>query len=837
MLSISSRAAAGSNIRAYLEGELDGASRGAEDYYTESGQRPGRWIGSGAAELGLAGEVQPEAFDRLAAGFHPDTNEPLVQRAGEHHRPGWDLTFSAPKSVSVVWGIADREQREAIERAHTHAVERTLRFAEQQQLFITRRGHDGIERETARPVIGTYVHGTSREADPQLHTHAFVMNVAARSDGSYGTLETKPLYEWKMALGAAYRAELAHELRALGYETAPDSKGSFRLTEVSRDLERHFSKRRAQIEALMSERGTTGAKAAEVAALDTRKAKDAQSATTLRARWRSEALDRGVTTEKLADLTQHAAKGLQPIDSNAVIERVGREHSTFTRADLARAVAEQTQQAGGGLARTAEMMETIAKDEKIVPLNHHRYTTREMLEIERGTLTRAKRLADDTLYRVDRAATEAAINTRPLSEEQRTALEHLTAPSRLSVLEGLAGTGKSHLLGAAREAWEASGYEVRAAALAGKAAKGLQESSGIRAQTLHSLLNDLKTGRDQLTDRTVLVIDEAGMIGSRQFAHLLEEIDEAKAKVVLVGDANQLQPIEAGQLFERIGEEVGSAKLTDIRRQRSALDREMVQAFARGDVRAALDSLRERGRVHAAPDREQAMRELVQDWTAARDARNPGDDVMLGATRADTRALNTLAREGMHERGELQRERVIEAAQGPMVLAQGDRIVITRNAKVLGMMNGDLATVTALTERQGEVEITAQLDGGRTRTWRLSEHPHIEHGYALTAHKAQGASVERAYVLAHESMSGKEWSYVAGSRAREAVHLYAEQHTADDLERIMGHSQKKDTTLDHVPAVPAVAAVPNVPNVPTVAAVPAVPAVPTVAAVPVALEP
>ncbi len=126
----------------------------------------------------------------------------------------------------------------------------------------------------------------------------------------------------------------------------------------------------------------------------------------------------------------------------------------------------------------------------------------------------------------------------------------------------------------------------------------------------------------------------------------------------------------------------------------------------------------------------------------------------------------------------------------PAQTAWGDRIVITRNAKVLGMMNGDLATVTALTERKGQIEIAAKLDEGRLQHWRIAEHPHIEHGYALTAHKAQGASVERAYVLAHERMSAREWSYVAGSRAREAVHAYAERHTAADRERIMGRSQK-----------------------------------------------
>ncbi|HEX3912865.1 MAG TPA: MobF family relaxase [Steroidobacteraceae bacterium] len=802
MLSISARSATPSDIRAYLEGERDGANRGAEDYYTESGRTPGRWLGSGARELHLAGDVNEQAFDRLAAGLHPDTDDALVQRAGDMHRPGWDLTFSAPKSVSIVWGIAEREQRDAIERAHMHAVERTLNFAEQQQLFITRRRHNGIERESARPIIATYLHGTSREADPQLHTHAFVLNVAARDDGSYGTLETKPLYEWKMALGAAYRAELAHELRALGYETTMD-KRSFRINQVPRDLERHFSKRRAQIEAVMTERGTTSAKAAEVAALSTRKAKGSSTATTLRATWRSESLAFGVTAKHLSDLEQHPAHEPMPITTQAVIERLGREHSTFTSADLARAAAEHVQHAGGGLARTAEMMTRVANDAEIVPLAANRYTTREMLQIEHGAVTRAKRLADDAAYSVHPSATTAVVKNRPLSEEQRAALNHLTAPPRLRVLEGLAGTGKSYLLGAARESWEASGYEVRAAALAGKAAKGLQEGSGIRAQTLHSLLNDLKHERDHLTDRTVLVIDEAGMIGSRQFARLLEEADNAKTKIVLVGDANQLQPIDAGQLFERISHEVGSARLTDIRRQRDAADREMVQALASGDTRTALDSLRARGRVHAAPDREQAMRELVRDWNAARDTRHPSDDLMLGATRADTRELNRLAREALREQGELQRERVIEAAQGPLVIAEGDRIVITRNAKLLGMMNGDLATVTALTERRGEVEITAQLDEGRTRTWRVGDHPHVEHGYALTAHKAQGASVERAYVLAHESMSAREWSYVAGSRAREAVHLYVERHTANDLERVMGRSQKKDTTLDHLPAVTA----------------------------------
>ncbi|WP_343794292.1 MobF family relaxase, partial [Dokdonella soli] len=661
MLSISARHASAGGIRAYLEGERDGANHAVEDYYTQEGRASGRWLGSGAIALGLADEVGEHAFDRLAAGFHPQTGEALVQRAGENHRSGWDLTFSAPKSVSIVWGLADREQRDAIEQAHTQAVERALGLAERERLFVTRRGKDGIERETAAPVIATYVHGTSREADPQLHTHAFVMNVAARHDGSHGTLETKPLYTWKMALGAAYRAELAHGLRERGYAVEADSKASFRLSEMPREVDRHFSKRRVQIEAAMAERGTSGARAAEIAALETRRPKEAATAATLREHWREEALAYGVTVERLADLTRHATPELEAVATRTVIDRLSHQQSTFTQADLTRAAAEHVQLAGGGLARTEAFVREAMKDAEIVALAGERYTTREMLQIEGDALARAQQMAKQAAYPV-----EATLRDHTLSDEQRAALNHITAPSRLSVLEGLAGTGKSHLLGVAREAWEASGYEVRAAALAGKAASGLQSGSGIRAQTLHSLLNDLGRGRDHLTDRTVLVVDEAGMVGSRQFARLLDEADRARAKLVLVGDANQLQPIEAGQLFERISGEVGHARLTEIQRQRDVADRAMVQALAVGDARSALDSLQARGRLHAQPDREQAMRQLVRDWSATRDARLPGQDVMLGATRADTAELNRLARDGLHERGALHRGRVIEAAHGPM---------------------------------------------------------------------------------------------------------------------------------------------------------------------------
>jgi len=408
MLSISARNASGSGIRAYLEGERDGANRGPEDYYAEAGQAAGEWLGSSAESLGLSGAVRERPFDALAAGFDPGSGQPLVRRTGESHRPGWDFTFSAPKSVSVVWGVAQQPEREGIEGAHRDAVRRTLAFAEEQGLFITRRGKDGIERERAKPIIAAYLHGTSREADPQLHTHAFVMNVAQRADGGFGTLETKPLYQWKMALGAAYRAELAHRLRALGYEIESDAKGSFRMKDVARDIERHFSKRRVQIEAALAERGTASAKAAEVAALDTRKAKEAVSASTLRAQWREAAAALGFAAERAGELRGDPAHIQRAIDTLALIERLTTEHSTFTTADLTRAAADAVQMAGGGLARTREVAQAIAKDAEVIALGPDRYSTRAMLAIERGALARAQHLAGDGEYRVNLGASAAA---------------------------------------------------------------------------------------------------------------------------------------------------------------------------------------------------------------------------------------------------------------------------------------------------------------------------------------------------------------------------------------------------------------------------------------------
>lgn len=262
MLSISSAIAAG-------QGRYFG-SLAREDYYTEGGEPPGQWFGSGVATFGLSGEVDTVVFQQLLFGFSPDDRTPLVQNAGDPQRQAaWDLTFSAPKSLSVLWSQADAETQRLIQELQALAVMKALTYLEDVAGF-TRRGHAGERRERAAWLIAMFEHGTSRAQDPQLHTHAVLLNLARRADGSTGTLISREVFRHKMAAGALYRAELAALLQdrlGLGIER---EKTWFEVEGVSPALIAEFSKRRQQIEALLKERGQEGAVAAKEAALHTR---------------------------------------------------------------------------------------------------------------------------------------------------------------------------------------------------------------------------------------------------------------------------------------------------------------------------------------------------------------------------------------------------------------------------------------------------------------------------------------------------------------------------------------------------------------------------------------
>jgi Ti-type conjugative transfer relaxase TraA len=501
------------------------------------------------------------------------------------------------------------------------------------------------------------------------------------------------------------------------------------------------------------------------------------------------------------------------------------QHSTFTRQELVRFVDRHTD----GAEQFASVMAKVEAAPQLVRLGQDgrgrdRFTTREMLDTEQRMERAAGALADRDRHQVLqaagwRAASEAERNGVKLEEEQRAAFRHVTSGPDLSLVVGYAGSGKSTMLGVARAAWEAEGYQVRGLALSGIAAEGLEKGAGIASRTIASLEYAWKAERDHLTSKDVLVIDEAGMIGSRQMERVLSAAQVAGAKVVLIGDPEQLQAIEAGAAFRALAERHGVAEITTVRRQHEPWQRDATRELATGRTEQALERYAAAGMVLASDTRAEARVALVAGWDAARRERPEESRVILAYTRDDVRDLNDLARAQLRAAGELRTpDQVVQTERGARAFAAGDRIMFQRNERGLGgdgrgrdgvaVKNGTLGTV--LEVASGGERLTVRLDGasapggpekgsGREVTFYTRDYAYIDHGYAATVHKAQGVTVDRAHVLATPHMD-RHAAYVGLTRHRDGVELhYAREDFADQarLARVLSRERAKDTSLDY----------------------------------------
>ncbi|OYW61631.1 MAG: Ti-type conjugative transfer relaxase TraA [Rhizobiales bacterium 12-68-15] len=487
------------------------------------------------------------------------------------------------------------------------------------------------------------------------------------------------------------------------------------------------------------------------------------------------------------------------------------EKSVFDRRDVARALhryinddPQEFQSAFAKVMASPALVELQAEraDPATGEIELARYSTREMVGIESGMVESAQRMHQVQSHGVDRRHVSQAIDRQDaaiqqsagdasarLSDEQRRAIEHITGPERIAAVVGYAGAGKSTMLAAAREAWEAEGYTVHGAALSGKAAEGLEESSGIQSRTLASWSRGWDNDRGQLGRGDVFVIDEAGMVGSRQLARFVNEAEARGAKIVLVGDHEQLQAIGAGAPFRAITEEIGHAELSEIRRQRVDWQREASVDFATHRTAEGLAAYRDRGDIRFSETGEDARGEIVRDYLADRDQRPDGTRVAMAHRRADVRAINDTIRTELQDRGELARGEdagalTFQTNDGSREFAPGDRIVFLENNRDLGVKNGMLGTV----EHVEAGRIVAQLDnrGGDTISIPMGDYQAIDHGYATTIHKNQGATVDRSYVLASGTMD-RHLTYVAMTRHRDGVQLYAAQDEFTNAGRLVEH--------------------------------------------------
>jgi Ti-type conjugative transfer relaxase TraA len=321
-----------------------------------------------------------------------------------------------------------------------------------------------------------------------------------------------------------------------------------------------------------------------------------------------------------------------------------------------------------------------------------KYTTRDLIRIEAEMANRAIWLSQRSSRGVQASVlTGVFARHERLSDEQKTAIEHVADPKRIAAVIGRAGAGKTTMMKAAREAWEAAGYRVVGGALAGKAAEGLEKEAGIASRTLSSWELRWNEGRDQLDDKTVLVLDEAGMISSRQMALFVEKVTKAGAKLVLVGDPEQLQPIEAGAAFRAIADRIGYAELETIYRQREQWMRNASLDLARGKIGKAVEAYSANGRMMAAELKAKAVANLIADWN--RDYDPEKTSLILAHLRRDVRMLNEFAREKLVERGIVENGYAFKTAEGTRRFAAGDQIVFLKNEGSIGVKNGMLANV------------------------------------------------------------------------------------------------------------------------------------------------
>ncbi|WP_160110120.1 AAA family ATPase [Caballeronia choica] len=521
--------------------------------------------------------------------------------------------------------------------------------------------------------------------------------------------------------------------------------------------------------------------------------------------------ERGVMASVLEENRQRAYRNGQRLLINPAIgiAALTINQSIFSRRDVEQFVfrntdgAEQFRQVYARLMNSKELL--ALKD---FGRNGEWFTSTDLRAIEVRLVERARAMsrAGDAATG-DAAVREMLRATRQFNAGQDAAFVALAGGAQLAVVNGAAGTGKSYVLAAAREALESDGLRVIGAALQGKTADDMQRDAGITSRTLHSLLSGIERGTVALDAKTILVIDEAGMVGSRQMEKLLGHAQAAWARVRLVGDAWQLHAVDAGDAFRAVSREAAAANrlesLTEIKRQNEAWQREATSALARHDVQTAVSAYADHGGVQLYATVVDAREQLIAQWQDDRRTRPGKTQLLLTHTNEERCALNARVRELLRAAGELGGEQTVRAEDRPIAIAAGERIMFLQNEYVMQVKNGTLGTIEQIdaptdTKAAGAV-LHVRLDDGRRLAVDTAQYGHFDHGYALTVHKSQGVTVDRAYVLATKNMHA-ELAYVAMTRHKENLIVAAGRDEFADgaaLMRSLSRADEKSFSAQH----------------------------------------
>ncbi|WP_420967123.1 MobF family relaxase [Bradyrhizobium sp. B120] len=819
------------------------------EYYLGGGEPAGRWISAtgnfGAVHGALVDNV---LFERLHAGLDVD-GKPLLSNSGDRtdHVGGIDLTLSAPKAVSVVFALADPTTRRAIEQAQHDACEATIGFLDRNAAFC-RRGKNGLRLERASLTVCSFRHGEARPvthkngrifSDPNLHSHEVILNCSVRDDGSVGALDARHLFAYKMAAGAVYHLALSSNLKKIGFEigeigkngifeiVVPPSYGDASLGQKFGALQRHFSGRRKEVEQAIAAEGLSTAEAPALAAaiaLGTRLSKTEELTTDRFALWAEEAapfLDVDQLIENLrTDWTWNHTEQEKLIAERvaAVPAQLTEHESLFEKRHLYAAVATSLVGTGADAIRVEQEVDRLIEAGRIVELGRDAlqqpvFSTPEQIAIERELVTFAEHLAQEHRAAPDPEHVLQLCRERGLSAEQTHAAQMATTSAAIAVIQGAAGSGKSTTLAAIVAAYsdpvasagmQATNRRIIGTSQSWKVAKELQKL-GIEAMATDAWLACTK--EPFLDANTVLVVDEAGLLSSAQMLAITKRAAEAHAKIVAVGDSEQLQAIGAGPGLSILASVAGTTRVDTIVRQRQAWMRAAVTDFAKGRAAQGLAAFEERGLLTLAAGENATVMQVVDAWERAR-CGSPAPSVLLIAqTNAQVRALNDEVRVRLKRDVRIVGEDIEVAAVTPsghgqtLSFATGDQIRFLVRHDRLAVINGTTATITRVDGRDTPDPTLHVEIAGRNARFRVSEladehgRARLGHAYSTTTYGSQGLTTDQAFVWAGPSMTRHD-AYVAFSRARDHLEIFADLREIDAQVRLdLPLSERRQATI------------------------------------------
>jgi len=689
-----------------------------------------------------------------------------------YHRPGWDFTFNAPKSVSIVAEVGGDKR---VFEAHDRAVQVALSKMEQAGVGVRSTSDDGISlSKSGNMVAGLFRHDTSREMDPHLHTHSVIMNITQNSEGKWKTLESKGLFDRKMFAGMVYRGELAKSLRGLGYDVEKThDDGRFEIKNVPEKVLEEFSKRREQIEKVLENSYKSDAKAAERAALSTRVAKVEHDRENLRETWKDASNSLGFDARQFVKLAQERQElKNEDLSNEAVVveggvpgkdvsqdyyvrdqvvldaskdavkfaaAKLGEREAVFKDDDL---IKEAMQHAVGyvDLASVEHAIKDLSKGKELIHAvlgKEKAWTSREAIYLESASSKIMKSGKGKTEQVGKRIEVKRHLESYGLLKGQASAARLiLQSKDRVVGVQGYAGTGKTFMLNSVREFAEAKGYEVKGFAPSATAANTLESEAGIESKTIARHLIEITKeigkaegkligGKAPDLSKQIWMVDEASMKSNRDMYDFLRASEKTGAKVVLVGDVKQLPSVDAGKPFDvlrRAG--MNTALMDEIKRQDNETLKAAVYDSISGQARAALNKISDT--VIQEVNRDKRIQMIADQYLGM----SPADrekSFVLSPANEDRIALNNHIREGLKKEGSLGKEDIQTTAYDKAGLSRvemarasyyksGDYVRFGKKYRSLGVEKGEYASVQDIDKDKGIVRI--QLQSGLTVNWQ-----------------------------------------------------------------------------------------------------------------------